>query len=293
MVSIIIPNYNHSVFLKERIDSILNQTYQNFELIILDDCSTDDSKMVIETYRKHPSVQHIIYNKENSGSPFLQWKKGVTLTKGEFVWIAESDDFAEPDFLQKTVLQIEKNKKIGLVYCDSNIIQKNIITTTFKQKNSTYMNDVNWEKDYLIKGLNELERHLIRNCIIYNVSAVLFRKDALSAVIHKIIGFKYAGDWVAYMLIALSYNIYYISETLNNYRSHENNLTKKSGDNYFAMLERIKARHFIKLNLREENNYLSTKIRRLNLIELRAVIGGLIRGKISPIAFYNILKLYV
>lgn len=70
LVSIIIPNYNHAPFLKERIDSVLNQTYDNFEVIILDDKSTDNSKEVIEVYRSHPRISQIVYNEENSGSTF-------------------------------------------------------------------------------------------------------------------------------------------------------------------------------------------------------------------------------
>ena len=84
-VSVIIPNYNHAPFLKERIDSVLQQTYTDFEVIILDDCSTDNSKEIIETYRMHPKVVHIEYNVVNSGSTFKQWKKGIDLTKGEWI----------------------------------------------------------------------------------------------------------------------------------------------------------------------------------------------------------------
>ena len=75
MVSVIIPNYNHSAFLKERIQSVLNQTYSDFELIILDDCSSDKSRDIIESFRSNPKVSHIIYNDRNSGSTFRQWNK--------------------------------------------------------------------------------------------------------------------------------------------------------------------------------------------------------------------------
>lgn len=79
LVSVIVPNYNHARFLEERMESVLGQTYQNIEVIILDDCSTDNSREVIEKYRNNPKVAKIVYNDANSGSPFRQWKKGMEL----------------------------------------------------------------------------------------------------------------------------------------------------------------------------------------------------------------------
>ena len=69
LVSVIVPNYNHAPYLKQRIDSILNQTYQDFELILLDDCSSDMSRDIIESYRTNPHVSQIDYNDINSGTP--------------------------------------------------------------------------------------------------------------------------------------------------------------------------------------------------------------------------------
>ena len=87
-VSIIVPNYNYERYLKERINSILNQTYTDYELILLDDASTDNSAELLAKYKNHPKVSHVIINKENSGSPFKQWMKGILLAKGEWIWIA-------------------------------------------------------------------------------------------------------------------------------------------------------------------------------------------------------------
>ena len=83
-VSVIVPNYNYAAYLEERIESVLNQSYQDFELIILDDCSTDNSRILIEQYRSDPHVSHIVYNEVNTGSPFKQWAKGIELAKGEY-----------------------------------------------------------------------------------------------------------------------------------------------------------------------------------------------------------------
>ncbi|MGI4804090.1 MAG: glycosyltransferase family 2 protein, partial [Janthinobacterium lividum] len=119
VVSVIIPNYNHAVFLQERIESVLFQSYRNFEVIILDDASQDTSKEIIESYRSHPQITQLIYNNENTGNPFLQWKKGFELAKGKYIWIAESDDNCNPLFLETLTSILEKDKSLSIVYTDS------------------------------------------------------------------------------------------------------------------------------------------------------------------------------
>ena len=75
-VTVVTPNYNHARYLPQRLDSILAQTYQDFELIILDNASTDNSREVIESYAKDPRVK-AIFNAKNNGSTFKQWKLGA------------------------------------------------------------------------------------------------------------------------------------------------------------------------------------------------------------------------
>ena len=115
LVSIIIPNYNHAPFLRQRIDSVLNQSFQDFELIFLDDRSTDGSRDIIESYRNDPHVSHVVFNEVNTGSAFSQWKKGIGLATGEWIWIAESDDWAEPDFLSTMLAESANHPNCGLL----------------------------------------------------------------------------------------------------------------------------------------------------------------------------------
>ncbi|WBV43910.1 glycosyltransferase [Pseudoroseomonas cervicalis] len=104
LVSVVVPNYNHARFLPQRIDSILGQTYRNIELILLDDASTDDSAAVIRRYAEaHPDRVRAVLNAANSGNVFRQWRRGVAEAKGELIWICESDDFADPHFLERLV----------------------------------------------------------------------------------------------------------------------------------------------------------------------------------------------
>jgi glycosyltransferase involved in cell wall biosynthesis len=124
MVSVIIPNYNHCNYLKLRLDSVFNQTYQDFEVIILDDASNDESIELIEQYRTHPKLSHIVYNEINSGTTFIQWKKGIDLANGEFIWIAESDDFASLNFIEKLLPYLESDKDLSIVFSDSNVINE-------------------------------------------------------------------------------------------------------------------------------------------------------------------------
>jgi len=109
-VSVIVPNYNHARYLRQRVDSVLGQTFQDFELILLDDCSTDESRSVLSSYAGNPRVR-IEFNEVNSGSTFKQWNKGVRLARGEYVWIAESDDYADPQLLERLVSRLDAEPK--------------------------------------------------------------------------------------------------------------------------------------------------------------------------------------
>src|ERR1700740_1180691 len=114
-VSVVVPNYNHGRFLRQRIDSILGQTFQDFELILVDGCSTDNSRPILSSYAGDPRVR-IELNSANSGSPFKQWNKGVRLARGEYVWIAESDDYAEASFLERLIAVLDSDPMVLLAY---------------------------------------------------------------------------------------------------------------------------------------------------------------------------------
>lgn len=125
VVSVVVPSYNHAQFLEQRLESILNQTFQDFELIILDDVSPDHSREIIENYRNHPKVSQIIFNEKNSGSTFFQWNKAILeIAKGDYIWIAESDDVAEPNFLECLLDGIQSKSDINIAFSQSTRMNK-------------------------------------------------------------------------------------------------------------------------------------------------------------------------
>jgi len=115
-VSVIIPNYNHARFLPKRIESILNETFQDFELILLDDCPTDDSRSILSSYAGDPRVK-IEFNKVNSGSTFKQWNDGVRFARGNYIWIAESEGYVYWRLLEKLVARLDSEPSAVLCYC--------------------------------------------------------------------------------------------------------------------------------------------------------------------------------
>ena len=124
-VSVIVPNYNHEPFLPRRLDSIYGQTYKNIEVILLDDCSSDQSRSLLDQYAAtHPEITRKLYNDENSGSAFRQWAKGIKAATGDLVWIAESDDFCDEHFLEVLVRCFE-DEAVLLAYAKSTFVDKN------------------------------------------------------------------------------------------------------------------------------------------------------------------------
>ena len=217
-VSIIIPNYNHARYLKQRIDSVLSQDFQDFEIIILDDCSLDESKELIITYSKSDKVQKCIFNSKNSGSTFKQWKKGIKLAKGEYIWIAESDDVASYNFLSTLVPILENDKSIGIAYCQSDIINENSQLLYNERAWFDAIDSKRWVTSFKTDGKNHVFKFMSEYNTIPNASAVLFRRNLF--VLNDIpTQFKYMGDWFFWVNLLLKCNLYYYATPLNQFRS--------------------------------------------------------------------------
>ena len=218
-VSVIIPNYNHALFLQQRIESVLKQTYQDFEIILLDDASTDNSRDVISQYNNHPKIQ-ICLNDKNSGSPFKQWNKGLEKARGKYIWIAESDDYAEPNFLETLVPLLENNDRVGLAYCQSYVADEkgNILKTNHWWTDA--LSKTRWQHDFINSGIDECQNYIGVKNTIPNASAVLFRKDILNKVGDTEQSMTLCGDWMAWIEVLLKSDIAYSSQVLNYFRHH-------------------------------------------------------------------------
>jgi len=226
-VSVVVPNYNHARFLRQRIGSVLGQTYRDFELILLDDCSSDESRSILSEYTSDPRVR-MEFNEKNSGSTFKQWNKGVALARGEYVWIAESDDYAEPQFLEKLVSRLDAEPNAVLSNCRSWRVSSGGETIEFLDSWVADMDAEKWTVDHLADGHEECEKYLVRRNTIPNASSVLFRKEVYERVGGADESLVYCGDWKLWASMALTGAIAYVGQPLNYYRWHESSVRAKS-----------------------------------------------------------------
>ncbi|RZK76536.1 MAG: glycosyltransferase family 2 protein [Pedobacter sp.] len=223
-VSVIIPNYNHSSFLRQRIESVLNQTYQDFEVILLDDKSTDDSTEVITSYKDHPKVAKIIINEENSGSTFKQWERGINASSAELIWIAESDDWCEPSLLQELVLPFDIDPNCTISYCQSHcILESNVIAWS---SSHTLLSEN-------IAGHDFIKRYMLKNNTVFNASMVVWKKETYSKISKNYLSYRFCGDWLFWIEFALQGNVHISGKTLNYFRKHAKDVSSEHMDQVF------------------------------------------------------------
>ena len=222
MVSVIIPNYNHALYLDERIQSVLNQTYQDFEVIVLDDCSTDNSLEIINKYRNNPHISQIVVNEQNCGSPFKQWHKGFELAKGDIIWIAESDDYCEPTFLEKLTTAMSQRENCVVAFCKTLSFYPNgckRVATPLDLQEGIY------ESKKLISDFMSWDP------TIANASGAIFKRATAMAIDNRYLNFKGAGDRMFWVEMAEQGTIAYVDTPLNYFRQHDSNSTSNNFKN--------------------------------------------------------------
>ncbi len=231
LVSIFIPAYNAGQFLTQAIESVLSQTYSNYELIIIDDCSTDNTADILKQYQSHSSVR-IYHNPVNTGMA-PNWNIGLSKCRGELVAKLDADDFYEPDYLETMVEFFRNNETVGLLFSGLNLIYPD----DRREPEMRFLRS--WVRD----RASFLPR-LLQSCIIRSPTVCVRRAcyERLGGFVEQM---RLHADWEMWVRIAANYPVGYVARRLANYRtSYGQNTTAQSITNGWSMQD---LRHWLDL----------------------------------------------
>ncbi len=243
-VSVVLPNYNYEAYLPKRLDSIINQSFQDFELILLDDASSDGSPALLEAFAEERAATRAVLNSENSGSPFVQWMRGMEMAQAEVIWLAEADDWCEPELLA-TLLPGFDDRNLRLASAMSVPVRAD--ESVIGDYSELYLDRINpgrWRQDFVASDHEEANLGLGIANTIPNASAVLMRRfEPDAAFAEAVAGMRLCGDWYFYIRAMKGGLVGFSAAPLNYHRRHDSTVTHRleGSRRYFEELSEVRA----------------------------------------------------
>jgi glycosyltransferase involved in cell wall biosynthesis len=239
LVSVIMPVYNGGSILRNAIESIVNQTYKEWEFIIIDDGSTDNTEEIIKEYKDN----RIRYVKQSKCGVTLSLNKGIGISKGEFIARQDADDISLPTRLEKQINFLKENKDISLLGTFTNLIDKNgrlIETKTFPTNNE------------------ELQKEIkVSNPFIHG--SIVMKKESLKEVGLYREQFFMCQSYDLWLRISEKCNIAIYPEALYNFRIWEHSYTgeRMALNNYLRSIasELAEERRLKGKDILDQNNF--------------------------------------
>ena len=222
LVSVIVPNYNHAKYLPERLRSVAGQTLTDIEIILLDDASSDDSVSILREFAANDRRARLVLNERNSGSTFKQWRKGMQEARGKYVWIAESDDMAEPALLATLVARLERDPTVVIACCQLRMMDAQGAIGATPDEWLEEIHPTRWKADFINDGLDEIRRCMCKKNTVLNASGVVFRNfKGVDQLVHDSI--RLCGDWLFWIRLLARGKIAYVAAPLNYWRLNTSN----------------------------------------------------------------------
>lgn len=220
-VHAVVPAYQHAPYLEERIRSIFAQEYGKIRVTVIDDHSTDESDAVLRRLNEEFPFTYI-RREANSGSPFTAWQYAAETTTEDLIWICESDDAADPMFLNRLVRLISRRDSVCLAYCASHIVDEtsHVIGNTDAYFADTF-HPSRWRRAFISDGRRELANYQRFGMVVPNMSSALIEREAFrKAFTDHVSRFRLAGDWLFIGRVMLEGDVAYLPERLNRFRKH-------------------------------------------------------------------------
>lgn len=220
LVTVITPLYNAQDYIAETIESVIKQSYQNFEMLIIDDCSTDSSRDIVRKYEEQDSRVRLIESEFNFGGPARPRNIGLDNAKGDYVAFLDADDVWLPEKLKKQVSFLEKNMTVNICHTLAEVIDENSINKGKIRKSKLY--------DVLSILLNK--RNILYYINYININSTLMRIDKKIKFDEdkNIIAVEDWKYWIDNQNNGKA--IKYFNEVLLNYRVHDSSISNRKSD---------------------------------------------------------------
>ncbi|MDM7273530.1 glycosyltransferase family 2 protein [Sulfurihydrogenibium azorense] len=259
-VSILIPVYNRENLIEETIQSALNQTYKNFEIIVVDNNSSDRTYEIVKNYtEKYENIK--LYRNDKNIGPVRNWLKCIEYATGDYGKILWSDDLIAPTFLEKTVPHL-KNEDVGFVFTGTEIF----VDGTDKKMDSYFIGETGvYDIDKYIEGVLFGSNYPVSpGCALFRLKDL---KQSLVINIPNKINSDFSmhavgNDVLIYLITATRYTKFaFINEKLSFFRAHNDSITIKTEEGILALLYDIAKAYFVE-------NYRPDLIPKLNSLLL-------------------------
>lgn len=222
LVSVIVPNYNHHRYLPQRLATITAQTLRDIEIILLDDSSTDDSQTLLQSFANQERRARLTINQSNSGSTFKQWRKGMQMATGKYIWIAESDDAAHPAFLKTLVSKLESDSSIVVACSQLRMMDTDGNLGSVPDGWLNELDPLRWKTDFTNDGMDEISGYLAQKNTILNASGVVFRNFAdIDCLVDD--SMRLCADWLFWVRLLARGQLAYVAKPLNYWRLQSSN----------------------------------------------------------------------
>lgn len=245
-ISVIVPFYNHEKYVNKRLETILNQQVKDIEIILLDDCSNDNTLEILNNFNEKDNRISVIHNEVNSGSPFIQWQKGIENSKSDIIWIAEGDDYCSDNFLA-TLLPYFNDPMVSIATAKTEIVNEDEVITP--NALNAYLNSVShneFTSSFIKDGFQAVNDSLGAICTLVNGSGNLIRKESISnAILNYAKEFKMCGDWIIYLQVLKNSKLAYDVEATNYFRRHSSSTTHKIEGTSTYFIERYKISRYV------------------------------------------------
>ncbi len=290
-VSILIPVYNREKLILETLKSAVNQTYQNTEIIVVDNKSKDNTFQIVNEFAKYHQNLKVYQNEKNIG-PVKNWRKCLDYSTGEYVKILFSDDLIAPNFIEKTLPYLKNNDDVGFVFTGTEIFNNNLE----KRERAYFIGDTGIYNSNKFIESSLLGRSLLSCSFPVSPGNALFRKkDIEKNLIIDIpnnlnLDFNKLGagnDLLIFLLTAKDYPKFaFVNESLAFFRSHENSIT--IGMSNEASLYYLIAMVYFVNNFVKDQKLKKKFNTRLLLTKWKDKIRQKITGKsLYPLSFFN------